>query len=75
MLALHIRANPDLVNEISLPLCTSFQINFLQNWLAFSKLHKSFFAEHGSVLFPNTKPPIDENNNAYCKVGERLLGK
>ena len=41
---------------------------YFQSWLAFSKLHKPFFTEHGSVGFPNTKPPKDENNNAYCKV-------
>jgi len=37
------------------------------NWLAFSKLHKRLFTEHGSVNFPNTNPPTDENNNAYCE--------
>ncbi|XP_078383861.1 uncharacterized protein LOC144666332 [Oculina patagonica] len=37
------------------------------NWLAFSKLHKPLFNEHGSVKFPNTNPPTDENNNAYCE--------
>ncbi|KAL9962239.1 hypothetical protein ACROYT_G031321 [Oculina patagonica] len=37
------------------------------NWLAFSKLHKPLFTEHGSVKFPNTNPPTDENNNAYCE--------
>jgi len=37
------------------------------SWLAFSKLHKPFFTEHGTVRFPNTKPPTDENNNAYCE--------
>jgi len=37
------------------------------NWLAFSKLHKPLFTEHGSVNFPNTNPPTDENNNAYCE--------
>ncbi|KAL9963155.1 hypothetical protein ACROYT_G032330 [Oculina patagonica] len=39
----------------------------LQNWMAFSKLHKPLFTEHGSVKFPNTNPPTDENNNAYCE--------
>ncbi len=42
--------------------------SFFQNWMAFSKLHKPLFTEHGSVKFPNTNPPADENNNAYCKV-------
>ncbi|KAL9962235.1 hypothetical protein ACROYT_G031317 [Oculina patagonica] len=37
------------------------------NWLAFSKLHKPLFTEHGSVKFPNTNPPTDKNNNAYCE--------
>ncbi|XP_078381933.1 uncharacterized protein LOC144664642 isoform X1 [Oculina patagonica] len=37
------------------------------NWMAFSKLHKPLFTEHGSVKFPNTNPPTDENNNAYCE--------
>ena len=41
---------------------------YLQNWMAFSKLHKPLFTEHGSVKFPNTNPPTDENNNAYCQV-------
>ncbi|KAL9973980.1 hypothetical protein ACROYT_G020507 [Oculina patagonica] len=37
------------------------------NWLAFSELHKPLFTEHGFVKFPNTNPPKDENNNAYCE--------
>ncbi|CAH3162089.1 unnamed protein product, partial [Pocillopora meandrina] len=37
------------------------------NWLAFAKLHKPLFTEHGSVNFPNTNPPTDEDNNAYCE--------
>ncbi|XP_078367482.1 uncharacterized protein LOC144651423 [Oculina patagonica] len=37
------------------------------NWFAFSKLHKPLFTEYGSVKFPNTNPPTDENNNAYCE--------
>lgn len=41
-----------------------------QNWLAFAKLHKPLFNEHGVIDFPNTNPPTDENNNAYCKVGK-----
>ncbi|PFX13555.1 Aggrecan core protein [Stylophora pistillata] len=36
-------------------------------WLAFAKLHKPFFTEYGSVNFPNTNPPRDEDNNAYCE--------
>lgn len=36
--------------------------------MAFSKIHKPLFAEHGFVKFPNTNPPKDENNNAYCEV-------
>ena len=44
----------------------------LQNWLAFSKLHKLLFTEHGSVSFPNTNPPTDENNNAYYEVSLRI---
>ena len=52
----------------------------LQNWFAFSKLHKPLFNEHGVIQFPNTNPPTDENNNAYCEVGiqsllERKLAK
>ena len=39
-----------------------------QNWFAFAKLHKPLFTEHGSVNFPNTNPPTDEDNNAYCEV-------
>ena len=41
---------------------------FSQNWLAFAKLHKPLFTEYGSVNFPNTNPPTDEDNNAYCEV-------
>ncbi|KAL9963121.1 hypothetical protein ACROYT_G032296 [Oculina patagonica] len=37
------------------------------NWMAFSKLHKPLFTEHGSVKFPNTNSPTDENNNPYCE--------
>jgi len=37
------------------------------NWFAFSKLHKPLFTEHGTINFPNTNPPTDENNNAYCE--------
>lgn len=37
------------------------------SWLSFSKLHKPFFAEYGTVGFPNMQPPLDEENNAYCK--------
>ena len=40
----------------------------LQNWFAFSNLHKPFFTEHGYIPFPNKNPPLDEMNNAYCKV-------
>ncbi|XP_022777691.1 uncharacterized protein LOC111319126 [Stylophora pistillata] len=36
-------------------------------WFAFAKLHKPLFTEHGSVYFPNTDPPTDEDNNAYCE--------
>ena len=39
-----------------------------QNWMAFSKLHKPFFCENGFAKFPNTNPPKDEDNNAYCEV-------
>ena len=44
-----------------------------QNWFAFSKLLKtSLSIEHGGIDFPWTEnsnpPPLDENNNAYCKV-------
>ena len=42
-----------------------------QNWLAFANLHKPLFTEHGSVNFPNTNPPTDEDNNAYCEVSVR----
>ena len=44
------------------------ELRYFQSWLAFSKLHKPLFTEHGSVNFPNTNPPTDENNNAYCEV-------
>ncbi|RMX58432.1 hypothetical protein pdam_00019701 [Pocillopora damicornis] len=37
------------------------------NWMAFTDLHKPFFTEHGFIKFPNTNPPLDENNNAYCQ--------
>ena len=40
----------------------------LLNWFAFSKLHKPLFTEHGFISFPNTNPPLDKMNNAYCKV-------
>ena len=45
----------------------------LQNWFAFSKsLKKPLSFEHGSIDFIGTNntnpPPLDENNNAYCKV-------
>ncbi|XP_022777435.1 uncharacterized protein LOC111318833 [Stylophora pistillata] len=36
-------------------------------WFAFAKLHKPLFTEHGSVNFPNTNPPTDKDNNAYCE--------
>ena len=47
-----------------------FIIIFLQSWLAFVQLSKPFFNEHNSVGFPNTKPPKDEKNNAYCQVSK-----
>ncbi|CAH3156512.1 unnamed protein product [Porites evermanni] len=37
------------------------------NWFAFSKLHKPLFTEHGDISFPNTNPPLDKMNNAYCQ--------
>jgi len=37
------------------------------NWFAFSQLHKPLFREHGTINFPNTNPPTDEDNNAYCE--------
>ena len=45
----------------------------LQNWFAFSKsLKKPLPFEYGSIDFIGTKntspPPLDENNNAFCKV-------
>jgi len=49
-------------------------LDYLQNWLAFSKLHKPFFTEHGFVRFPNINPPTDENNNAYCEVRIFIVG-
>lgn len=48
--------------------CKTTVVLSLQSWLSFSKLHKPFFAEYGSVGFPNMQPPLDEENNAYCKV-------
>ena len=44
----------------------------LQHWLVSSKPHRLFFTERGSIGFANLKPPLDENNNAYCKVRLRL---
>ena len=46
----------------------SRHVFYFQNWLTFSKLHKPLFTEYGSVKFPNTNPPKDEDNNAYCEV-------
>ncbi|PFX12031.1 Aggrecan core protein [Stylophora pistillata] len=37
-------------------------------WMAFAKLHKPLFTEYGSVNFPNTNAPRDEDNNAYCET-------
>ncbi|KAM7438973.1 hypothetical protein ABFA07_011593 [Porites harrisoni] len=37
------------------------------NWFAFSKLQKPLFTEHGVISFPNTNPPLDKMNNAYCE--------
>ena len=48
--------------------CKTTVVLSLQSWLSFSKLHKPFFAEYGSVGFPNMQPPLDEQKNAYCKV-------
>lgn len=45
----------------------------LQNWMAFSKLHKPLFTEHGFIKFPNTNPPKDEDNNAYCEVSYYII--
>ena len=47
---------------------STMYVFYFQNWLTFSKLHKPLFTEYGSVKFPNTNPPKDEDNNAYCKV-------
>ena len=44
-----------------------------QDWFAFSKLHKPLFTEHGAIAFPNTNPPLDEMNNAYCKVRTKMF--
>ena len=41
----------------------------------FAKLHKPLFTEHGSVNFPNTNPPTDEDNNAYCEVSVQFYEK
>ena len=35
------------------------------------ELSKPFFTEGDSVGFLNTKPPKDEDNNAYCQVSEK----
>ena len=48
---------------------------FSQNWFAFSKLHKPLFTEHGVISFPNTNPPLDKMNNAYCEVREEFSAK
>ena len=45
-----------------------YDVFYFQNWLTFAKLHKPLFTEYGSVKFPNTNPPKDEDNNAYCEV-------
>ena len=46
-----------------------------QSWLAFAELSKPFFTEHDSVEFPNSKPPKDQNNNAYCQVSKEKTKK
>ena len=46
---------------------------FSQNWFAFSKLHKPLFTEHGVISFPNTNPPSDKMNNAYCEVRKEFF--
>ena len=48
---------------------------FSQNWFAFSKLHKPLFTEHGVISFPNTNPPLDKMNNAYCQVRKEFFAK
>ena len=48
---------------------------FSQNWIAFSKLHKPLFTEHGVISFPNTNPPLDKMNNAYCQVRKEFFAK
>ena len=57
-------------DTLNLFLLYFFIIIFLQSWLAFVHLSKPFFTEHNSVGFPNTKPPKDEKNNAYCQVSK-----
>ncbi|CAH3179324.1 unnamed protein product, partial [Porites lobata] len=37
------------------------------NWLAFSSLHKPFFAEHDSIYFANSGIPPADHNNAFCE--------
>ena len=54
-------------------LLITFVVLFLQNWFAFSKLYKPLFTEHGVISFPNTNPPLDKMNNAYCEVRIELL--
>ena len=53
----------------------TFVFPFSQNWFAFSKLHKPLFTEHGVISFPNTNPPLDKMNNAYCKVRKEFSAK
>ena len=43
--------------------------------MAFYKLHKPLFTEHGFVKYPNTNPPKDEDNNAFCEVNQQLSNK
>ena len=56
-------------------LLITFVVLFLQNWFAFSKLHKPLFTEHGVISFPNTNPPLDKMNNAYCQVRKEFFAK
>ena len=50
-----------------------FRFSGLQNWVAFSSLHKPLFSEHNSVYFANSQNPPADFNNAFCKVGIYIL--
>ena len=52
-----------------------FLFIYCQNWMAFTYLHKPPFSEHNSVYFMNSRPPVGNQNNAYCKVSTYAYSK